>query len=108
MIGQIPLAQGQSIPGVGAARPRVSRELFARGSERRPLRDCKSRATVNADAFVLQGGPGTSKAVLSELTGDLASGQQIQVPSGDHEIAQGKHSPRHDTHTSRLQARPSS
>jgi hypothetical protein len=108
MIGQIPSAQGQSIPGVGAVTPRLSRELCERQCERQLLRDCKSRATVNGDACILLGDPGTGKAVLSELTGDLASGRQVRVPSGDHEIAHGKHSPRHDTHTSRPQARRSS
>ena len=34
MIGQIPSAQGQPIPGVGTTMPRLRRELFERGGRR--------------------------------------------------------------------------
>jgi hypothetical protein len=108
MIGQIPSAEGRSIPGIGAATPRLSRELFERESGPELLRDCQSRATVNGDAFVSLGDPGTGEAVLSELTGDLGCGQQGRLPNGNHLIAHGKHSPRDDTHTLRPQARRSS
>lgn len=108
MIGQIPSARGRSMPGVGAARPRLSRELFEREYGLQLLRDCQSRATVNGDAFVSLGDPGSGEAVLSELTGDLGPGQHGRVPSGNHLIAHGKHSPRDDTHTLRRQARRSS
>jgi hypothetical protein len=108
MIGQITSVRGQPIPGIGAAPARLSRELFEREYGRQLLRDCKSRASVNGDAFVLLGDPGTGKAALPELTGGLASAQQVRVPSGDHQIAHGKHSPRHDAHKSRPQARASS
>ena len=55
MIGQIPSAQRQSIPGVGAARRILSRGFYGPDYERQLRRDCKSRATVNGDGCVLRG-----------------------------------------------------
>jgi hypothetical protein len=108
MIGQIPSAQGQSIPGVGTATPRLSRELFEREYERQLVGDCNRRAIVNGAVFVSLGDPGPAKALLSELTDDLPSGEHVRVPSCDRQIPHGKYSPRHATRTSRPQARRSS
>jgi hypothetical protein len=108
MIGQIPSAQGQSIPGVGTATPRLSRELVEREYERQLVGDCNRRAIVNGAVFVSLGDPGPAKALLSELTDDLPSGEHVRVPSCDRQIPHGKYSPRHATRTSRPQARRSS